>query len=717
MIHRAFIQSVVSTIALAAAHAFVLGAPLFTARAAHADLGWFDISLSDDRPYVSFAEVIAWSDACLAVTDTEWPAVERVYAGYVKQWNGDGRDEDKLWEGLTNTLGPERAGCIDAFRATTDAILRTRDTSSRHILVRRQLLEIAAMRGPLAPNARRVARELGIRIAGAVTERPPSDFYEAPPVTEVITIRDAVLNARAGLVAVAGEERADAMLANIVQAYELSGTTALSYEFRIIIENASRLTVDERTRLAAAYAAADAKLRSKAAYENPREARTQADEELFKEIEAILGVDRADLIRALAGGYVDVNAHPDVAGPRANTPMHEIVNSASDALLGRFVGAAEMQELEGLGGRPFWRPLPNAGLRSGATAEPHPIETSFLTAVAGAKGDDELAIVESIQVDSARRYAQAEHSYERIMAKEARVAGIADMSLIEDERVLSELQTAFGIERIPASTVALARFARLEQTLPFAKITARFDTLTRIPWPNGSVACEAFGERQAGVPPLPSSHRAQLRAVLTESADALLAGRLAAWHDVQSANTAFDRVLEQFAGHSGIARDRLVAMQAARLVGLSACANAARRSYVEVITLVERLASENRIFDAQYIALALIQQNLGNTDAGRRLEGELARTQSTEMRDRALTALIPVEPSAAELLRASSEAAIAAGNMDDGDLGRIEAGNAVLTVMKEGRRRLDRAMRAQVASAWRELRSAGNSTAADAFKP
>ena len=158
-------------------------------------------------------------------------------------------------------------------------------------------------------------------------------------------------------------------------------------------------------------------------------------------------------------------------------------------------------------------------------------------------------------------------------------------------------------------------------------------------------------------------------------------------------------------------------MQAARLVGLSACANAARRSYVEVITLVERLAGENRIFDAQYIALALIQQNLGNTDAGRRLEGELARTQSTEMRDRALTALIPVEPSAAELLRTSSEAAIAAGNMDDGDLGRIEAGNAVLTVMKEGRRRLDRAMRAQVASAWRELRSAGNSTAADAFKP
>ncbi len=55
--------------------------------------------------------------------------------------------------------------------------------------------------------------------------------------------------------------------------------------------------------------------------------------------------------------------------------------------------------------------------------------------------------------------------------------------------------------------------------------------------------------------------------------------------------------------------------------------------------------------------------------------------------------------------------------MDDGDLGRIEAGNAVLTVMKEGRRRLDRAMRAQVASSWRELRSAGNSTAADAFKP
>jgi hypothetical protein len=55
--------------------------------------------------------------------------------------------------------------------------------------------------------------------------------------------------------------------------------------------------------------------------------------------------------------------------------------------------------------------------------------------------------------------------------------------------------------------------------------------------------------------------------------------------------------------------------------------------------------------------------------------------------------------------------------MDDGDLSRIRAGTAVLTAHKEARRRLDRAMRAQVAIAWRTLRDAGNASAKDAFAP
>jgi hypothetical protein len=55
--------------------------------------------------------------------------------------------------------------------------------------------------------------------------------------------------------------------------------------------------------------------------------------------------------------------------------------------------------------------------------------------------------------------------------------------------------------------------------------------------------------------------------------------------------------------------------------------------------------------------------------------------------------------------------------MDDGDLSRIRAGTAMLTAHKEARRRLDRAMRAQVAIAWRTLRDAGNASAKDAFAP
>jgi len=258
---------------------------------------------------------------------------------------------------------------------------------------------------------------------------------------------------------------------------------------------------------------------------------------------------------------------------------------------------------------------------------------------------------------------------------------------------------------------------RLERTLPFARIASRFDTVSRIPWPTGSIAGAFFGERVTGATPLPSSRRAEMLAALTESADALLAGRLAAWREVTATSATLDRVQEEFAGQSRVARERLVAMQAARLAGLAACASAARRSYGDAISLVERLAGENRAFDAQFLALTIIRQDLGRTDAGRRLMAELEQVASTDARDRALTALVPPAPTAAEILRACTDAAMAAGDMDDGDLGRIQAGNAVLSALKESRRRLDRAMRAQVAVAWRALRDSAVPAAADAFKP
>ncbi|MEY3027885.1 MAG: hypothetical protein RLZZ238_2782, partial [Planctomycetota bacterium] len=48
---------------------------------------------------------------------------------------------------------------------------------------------------------------------------------------------------------------------------------------------------------------------------------------------------------------------------------------------------------------------------------------------------------------------------------------------------------------------------------------------------------------------------------------------------------------------------------------------------------------------------------------------------------------------------------------------RIRAGAAVLETHRFARQRLDRAMRAQVAIAWRTLRDAGNPVARDAFRP
>ena len=705
MLHRTCIR-------LAAAVAAVL-----THTAARADLSWFDLPVSEDRPHVSFAEVVAWSDACLSVKPEEWPAVERAYADYVRQWEGLGHDEDKLWDGLKNALGTDRVGCIEAFRASTDAILRTRDSSTRHIEVRRELLALASVRGANAGDALRVTRELAAHIAGSVAERSPIELDDVPPIGEVAAVRDAVVPMRANIAAVVGEQRADEILAAIVQSYELSGTTALAREFRTIIEHASLLTADERSRLAAAYAEADAKVRGKRAYEQPREARVQADEELYKAVESIIGEDRAGLIRSLAGGYVDVRADLEATGPRANVPLPDMMNSAADALLARFVAPADFPAIEGLLGRCYWRPLSWHGIKPRDLPQPSAMDLRFMAAVAGAKGDDELAIVEAIQADSARRFAIAEQGTNTIMSKQGRMAAIADIMIAEDAQALAELQTAFGTERISAASVALARFAHIERTLPFARLADRFDTLSRIAWPSGSAASAVFGDAQPGIAPLPESHRAALRTALEKSAESLLAGRLEAWNSVKTAGAAFERVLEQFAGVSAVAQERLVAMQASRLDGLAACARAAKRSYVDAITLVDALAGEGRHFEGQYFALAVIEQDLGRTDAGRRLLAELARTESAEARDRALCALIPMVPPATEVLQASAEAALAAGYMDDGDLGRIEAGEAVLKVMKDAHRRLDRAMRAQVAIAWRSLRDAGNPAAAQAFAP
>jgi hypothetical protein len=697
--------------ALAVIAAFASSAP------ARSDLGWFDLPVSEDRPHVSFAEVIAWSDACMQVKPEEWPQVESVYADYVRQWEGMGQDEDKLWNGLKVVLGTDRVACIEAFRASSDAVLRTRDSSSRHIEVRRQLIELASVRGAQAPDALRLTRDLASRLAGAVVERGPNDIDSVPPMSEVLGVRDAVVSLRPNIAAVLGEGRADEMLARIVQAYELSGTTALAFEFRTIIENATALPEEERKRLAEAYAAADLKIRSRLAYEKPRDARVEADEELYKQVESILGADRASLVRSLAGGYVDVREDLKASGPQPNVPLPDMMNSAADALLARFVAPADIVAVEGALGHAFWRPMSWHGVRPKETPRPLPMESSFLVAVAGAKGDDELAIIESLHADYARRFAISENELNNIMSKQERLAETTNLLIREDEHVLRELQAAFGADRIKPSTIALARFTRLERTLPFQRLADRFDTMDRIPWPIGSIGTAVFRDVRTSQPQLPESRIAAMRAILEESAEPLLEGRLAAWRDVCAASAAFDRVLEKFAGVSNVAQERLVAMQAARLDGLAASAAAARRSYVEAITLVERLLGESKQFEAQYIALALIDQDLGRTDAGRRLVGELARVTDAPSRDRALAALVPLTPSGVEVLRASSEAAMAAGNMDDGDLGRIEAGTAVLTVNKEARRRLDRTMRAQVAIAWRSLRESGVQAAAEAFHP
>ncbi|MFM2164947.1 MAG: hypothetical protein RL325_1384 [Planctomycetota bacterium] len=686
------------------------------AAVARADLSWFDLSLTEDRPHVSFADVVAWSDACLEVKAEEWPAVERVYAAYITSWNGDGKDEDKLWDGLHSALGTARGACIDAFRQSTDAILRSRDSSNRHIEVRRELLRLASVRGDKAGEAQRTTRILATRIADSVAERAPHEYDDVVTIKEAENIRDAIVPLRGTIAGVVGEDGADAILANIVQAYEFSGTTALAREFRTIVANASRLSADERRQLAEAYAGADARLRSREAYENPRESRKRIDEELYRQVESVLGPERSDLIRSLAGGYIDVRAYPELAGPKPNTPMPDVINSAADALLLRFMGEDDLAKVEGAFGRGYWRPMSSHGLRMRPKPMPEPMPIELLRAIAGAQGDDELAIVEAIHFDHLRRFAPAEQGLQSIMAKEARLAAIANLALVEDERTLGELQTAFGRERVSDARIALARLARVERILPFWKLADRFDTMSRIPWASGSIATLALGGTMPGIATLPDSRRAAILDAVTGAAEAILAGRLAAWHEVEATNVAFDRVMEQYAQHSHVAQERLAAIQAARLAGLAACASAAQRSFIEARALVDALAGDGKAFESQYIALAMIEQDLGRTEAGRRLERMLDALEPAQ-RDRALTALIPGEPTGTELLRACADAAIAAGNMDDGDLGRIEAGNKVLDAHKQLRRRLDRAMRAQVAIAWRTLRELGHPEAADAFRP
>jgi hypothetical protein len=51
--------------------AAVLAAVLAPQAPARADLSWFDVAVSEDRPHVSLADVVAWSDACLDIKAEE----------------------------------------------------------------------------------------------------------------------------------------------------------------------------------------------------------------------------------------------------------------------------------------------------------------------------------------------------------------------------------------------------------------------------------------------------------------------------------------------------------------------------------------------------------------------------------------------------------------------------------------------------------------------
>ena len=684
---------------------------------AKADLGWFDLPLKADVPHVTFGEMIAWSDACLAITDAEWPAVERLYADYLAKWKGEDGDEDILFNGLHSVLGANRALAIDTFRECAAAVMRSRDESDRHCIIRRTLMELAATRGPLAVDSQRVAHDLAKNIFIAVRDHSHQGYNAMQAMREAGDVRAAIKPLYGTLVAVAGEERANAVFATLVQSYEITGEVALSTEFRAIVAHASKLSPDEREALATAYQSADARLRSAEAIENSRDLRAKIDDELFTTITGILGEQRAKLLRGLATGAVDTQAFsPENIDPGAGT-SRDAVNGATDVLLEQFVDPSDFEAVAHAGGRRFWQPIPHPLMLPIEAPAPEPMDVAFLAAIAGAKGDDDLAIIEALHADHAQRWAQIEHTCDEIVSRDDRIMQLTDLTIDEDARTLTELQGVFGADRVNAGNVALARFTRLERILSFAKIADRFDTLSRIPWPTGSIGCAVLGVRLPGAPVLPDSRIAGLRALVAASAEALVAGRLESWRQVCNASKSFDRVVAEQRELQIPEHLKLQAIQKQRLASLADCAEAARRTYAAPLALIDSLAGDSHDWEAQFIALTIIERGLEHTDAGRRLEQHLQRTASPEMLDKARVAQIPFDPRGSDLLRACGEAAVAAGNMDDGDLGRIEAGNVILQKQIDTRRRLDRALRAQIAVAWRQLRAAGDPAATKAFDP
>ncbi len=717
---------------------------LGTTDCAHADLAEFDADPHGSylNP-ISFAELVAWSDACLNVSHDSWPAIEKLHTDYltasVSLTQHDRAVDRAFFDQLVAALGADRVTCIGAFAASRAAIEAIAPFEHPASQVGRGLLAIAAAKSPSALDAQQLALDLGTALAVALAPAGQGTLE----IDGIALAQRPFLAHRSRLDSVIGASRADEFQLSVLRGFDNCEAPLLNEHARAIIRKESKLSTDERAAVRAAYARADAALREilltgrgmpspgsavvteeegTRRFEGPTwcGAKSKIADALAKDLEQAIGPERTKLLFALVLGYASSTFSTDDEGVRQ-----------SDLALEAFVDRAHFDSLVGEFGSRFWQPVRTLGEWEGSpVGVPHPIERTLLTAIiTGPLTAEESSMVDLLHADHLARWNAAFGELVHLERRRS-ISNQADDSLRlmdeEDSRVLDELRAALGPQRLSPESTSLFRLARAEASLSPRRGVSSNGSTNFLPRTARSAALVALGLRQANAPELggvTTSHFELVRAALAPLANDWTAQIRAQWTTVRDARTQLPSspIIKMTPGMDRTEVQRQTnAWRRLLTKGDLALLIPTFQRHAALLESLEALETDEGSAAARDLFVALYWQYFNYLQASMRLSEHLASVKDVGMRTRVLDCLSPKDGVPSATVRGYLSAAAALERVYDSDeptsaeLQRKELSTNALAMQV---RALDARLNSNTARAWKMLRDAGDSVAQTMFAP
>lgn len=656
---------------------------------ARADLSWFETENPLFPQPIRLSEVIAWSDACLAIDTEEWSDVAQLHRAYVEQWRipaetlvGDTAADARFFDGLAVRLGADRSTCLAAMRAWRAVPTRLANDEKSAEKLRREVLalssaslESVALEGKTDEEkldaqrrAQALAAELCQRMSSAVGRG------NTRPADELIVLLRAVLPLRPQLIEILGQSAADRLQRTIVLRADIARPVFLGAKTKALLDFADRLTPEERAGIHAAFSRADALIDAIVlegrGVANPTErgdaaemsawtstwltSKRAAEKLIASDFERVIGAERLQALRMLEVDGVSMLPPTDDGNTRADAALSLFVDPARFDALAIVLGGSK-------GSRP-WHPLGKIPLGEEeiqAMRIPVPIPREHLRAVIEPSRLDasKLDVLESIHighVERMRALGKADDSLKR---------SFIEAVLREDERTFCEVVAAFGEESVPAARVALVQLSRAELGSGFRPLGANLDGcwIQAPDRADGSIALLSLDIPQDCVVSMMDGDQELLRTVLEP--------RAAEWtrlliDEARAAATDAERA-------ASIGRDRssedTAALRSTRLVRVGRDAARARAALERIHRLVEALRAAGPSGDraALSVLLATVDTVFDRSEAAQRLVSLLSQVKSSAHADDS------TEVSSAVRAEAILRLVDMYGGVDDGSLGKL----------------------------------------------